>query len=146
MDLNVVKGMTFADAQNTFVAKPLEHGKHTVVFKEFDFKKAYIPKGATIEVVPAAVLVDNEEHIRVQNFTVQGAQILARNAGQQIPGLANQSLGGLIAALVKESLKLDMWVVQKSGEDGKVYLNWQFYEPIVVQDSQQNDAVANSLV
>ena len=144
MDLEVIKGMSFAEAQNMFIAKPLEPGKHTVVFREIDFSKAFIPKGSTIEVVPAVALVDGEEHTRTQNFTLQGIQILAKNVGQQHPELANQTLGGIIKALIDSAIVLDMWIVPNP-KDGKLYYNWQFYAPIEVHEAEQNDSVANDL-
>ena len=144
-NLGVVKGMSFAEQDNQFVARPLELGKHTIVFKEIDVKKAFIPKGANFEVIPVVAIVDNEAHTRTQNFTVQGREILTTNASRQHPKLANQSIGAICASLVKDAVQLDMWVVQSSKE-GKTYYNWQFYQPIEVKDSEQNDAVANSLI
>ena len=144
MDNLVVKGMSFADLKNSFIAKPVGLGKHTVVFKEFDFNKAFIPKNATVEVIPAVVVVDDETFTRTQNFTVQGTEILVKNAGRQQPALANQSAGGILTALVKEAIKLDMWLVANN-KDGQTYYNWQFYQPVEAHDADVADAVANSL-
>lgn len=143
-NLGTVKGKSFAELRSMFIAKPLALGEHTVVIEECDFSKATINPTTKQEILPLTVRVDGETFTRSQYFTVNGMELLARNAGRQIPAIAGRPLDEVLSALVANKYTLSMWIVSKTTDDGQTYHNWLFFKPAEPKETTET-ATANDM-